>query len=105
MPLSTHSVGTYQETSSHGTRQGTLFHSRLSSLAKRLELVCASWFPLEEKRKKDRKKERKEKWGKKAHTGNDGMIGRISSQKPRMRERASSSNALALSAAVIRYLF
>ena len=28
MPLSRHSVGTYQETSSHATRQGTLGHSR-----------------------------------------------------------------------------
>ena len=49
MPLSMHSVGTYQETSSHASRQGTLGHSRLSSLshwglilAKRVELVCAS---------------------------------------------------------------
>ena len=33
MPLSKHSVGTYQETSSHATRQGTLSHSRLSSLS------------------------------------------------------------------------
>ena len=31
MPLSEHSVRTYQETSSHATRQGTLGHSRLSS--------------------------------------------------------------------------
>ena len=30
MPLSKHSVGTYQETSSHATRQG---YSRLSSLS------------------------------------------------------------------------
>ena len=30
MPLCRHSVGTYQETSSHATRQGTLGHSRLS---------------------------------------------------------------------------
>ena len=29
MPLSGHSVGTYQETSLHATRQGTLGHSRL----------------------------------------------------------------------------
>ena len=49
MPLSRHSVGTYQETSSHATRQGTLGHSRLSSLshfglilALIVELVCAS---------------------------------------------------------------
>ena len=30
MPLSRHSVGTYQETTSHATRQGTLGHSRVS---------------------------------------------------------------------------
>ena len=35
MLLSRHSVGTYQETSSHATRQGTLGHSRLSSLGHR----------------------------------------------------------------------
>ena len=33
MPLSRHSVGTFQETSSHATRQGTLGHSRLGSLS------------------------------------------------------------------------
>ena len=33
MPLSRRSVGTYQELSSHGTRQGALGHSRLSSLS------------------------------------------------------------------------
>ena len=33
MPPSKHSVGTYQETISHATRQGTLGHSRLSSLS------------------------------------------------------------------------
>ena len=33
MPLSRQSVGTYQETSLHATRQGTLGHSRLSSLS------------------------------------------------------------------------
>ena len=33
MPLSKHNVGTYPETSSHATRQGTLGHSRLSSLS------------------------------------------------------------------------
>ena len=49
MPLSRQSVGTYQETSSHGSRQGTLGHSHLSLLShcglilvKRVELVCAS---------------------------------------------------------------
>ena len=33
MPLSRHSVGTYQETSSHATRQGALGYSRISSLS------------------------------------------------------------------------
>ena len=33
MPLSRHDVGTYQEKSSHATRQGTPGHSRLSSLS------------------------------------------------------------------------
>ena len=33
VPLSTHSMGTYQETSSHNTRQGTLGCSSLSSLS------------------------------------------------------------------------
>ena len=33
MPLFRHSVGTYQETSSHANRQGTFGHSRLSSLS------------------------------------------------------------------------
>ena len=33
MPLSRHSVGTCQEMSLHATRQGTLSHSRLSSLS------------------------------------------------------------------------
>ena len=31
MPLSRQSVGTYQDTSSHATRQGTIGHSRLTS--------------------------------------------------------------------------
>ena len=48
MLLSKHSVETYQETSSHATRQGTLGNSRLSSLSHfglilvREELVRAS---------------------------------------------------------------
>ena len=33
MLLSRHSVGTFQEMSSHAVRQGTLGHSRLSSLS------------------------------------------------------------------------
>ena len=56
MPLSRHSVGTYQETSSHAARQGTLDHSRLSSLshcglilAKRVELVYALWTEADQK--------------------------------------------------------
>ena len=56
MPLSRHSVGTYQETSSHAARQGTLDHSRLSSLshcglilAKRVELVYALWTDADQK--------------------------------------------------------
>ena len=35
MPLCSHSVGTYYDTSSHATRQGTLGQSRLSSLSHR----------------------------------------------------------------------
>ena len=49
MPLSRQSVGIYQETSSHASRQETLGHSHLSSLshfglilALRVELVHAS---------------------------------------------------------------
>ena len=49
MPLSRQSVGTYQETSSHATRQETLGNSRPSSLshcglilAERVGLICAS---------------------------------------------------------------
>ena len=34
MPLSRNSVGVYQETSSHVTRQGMLCHSRLCSLSR-----------------------------------------------------------------------
>ena len=34
MPLSRHSAGTYPETSSHATCQGTFGHSRLSSLSR-----------------------------------------------------------------------
>ena len=41
MPLCRHSVGAYQKTSSHATRQGTLGHSRLSSLS-HCELILAS---------------------------------------------------------------
>ena len=49
MPLSRHSVGAYQETSSHAIHQGTFSHSHLSSLshcglilAERMEFVCVS---------------------------------------------------------------
>ena len=48
MPLSSHSEGTYLETSSQATCKGTFGHSHLSSLshcglilAQRVELVCA----------------------------------------------------------------
>ena len=33
MPLSTHSVGTYQEMSSHATHQGKLSHGHLNALS------------------------------------------------------------------------
>ena len=49
MLLSRHSEGTFKETSSRATRQGTLSHSHLSStslcgliLAQRVELLCPS---------------------------------------------------------------
>ena len=50
MPLSRHSVGTNEETSSHATRQRTLTRSQSSQLAEplwtdpgeRVELVCGS---------------------------------------------------------------
>ena len=56
MPLSRLSVGAYQETGSHATRQGTLSHSRLSSLshcglilAWRVELLWTNWSQLKRK--------------------------------------------------------
>ena len=59
MPLSRYSVGTYQETSSHATRQRTPGHSRLSSLshcglilAQLVELVCASYLHFKKKKKR-----------------------------------------------------
>ena len=62
MPLSMHSVGTYQETSSHASRQGTLGHSRLSSLshcglvlAYGVEKVCATLPNLHSEKKKRRR--------------------------------------------------
>ena len=58
MVLSRHSMGTYQETSSHATCQGTLSHSHLSLLshsglilAQRVEVVCANLL-LQKKKKK-----------------------------------------------------
>ena len=58
MPLSRHSVGTYPETNSHATCQGTFGHGRLSSLnhcgldlAYRVESVCAILYPLKEEKK------------------------------------------------------
>ena len=67
MPLSGHSVGTYQETSSHTTRQETLGHSRLSSLshcglilALRVELVWRAnlYFKREKERERGREGEK-----------------------------------------------
>ena len=59
MLLSRHSVGTYQETSSHASHQGTHSHSHLNSLShcglilvKRVELVCASLSPLFKKKRR-----------------------------------------------------
>ena len=40
MPLSRQSVGTHRDTSSHATRQGTLGHSRLSSLSHRALILA-----------------------------------------------------------------
>ena len=57
MPLSSHSEGTYLETSSHATCQRTFSHSRLSSLihcgqilAQRVELVSVSLSTLQNKK-------------------------------------------------------
>ena len=60
MPLSGHSAGTYPETSSHATRQGTLSHSRLSSLS-HCELIlkilkCAPAHLHFQKKKKKRRR-------------------------------------------------
>ena len=59
-PLSRHSVGTYSQTSSHTTCQGTFGLSRLSSLshcglilAPRVTLVCTRLSPLPKKKKKE----------------------------------------------------
>ena len=43
MPLSRHSVGTNQKTSSHVTRQGTLSYSRLSSLSHCGLILAKEW--------------------------------------------------------------
>ena len=68
MPLSRQSVGC-QETSSHATRQGTFGYSRLSSLshcglilAKRAELVCASYLHQKKKRRKTKKAQMGNEW-------------------------------------------
>ena len=65
MPLCRLSVGTYPETNSHATCQGTFGYSPLSSLshcelilAQRWELVCATNLHL--KKKKKEKKRRQE---------------------------------------------
>ena len=62
MPLSRQSEGTYQETSSHATRQGTLSHSRLSLLSYcgtiLREPICTP--PAPPKQKKEKKSAGKE---------------------------------------------
>ena len=72
MALSRHSGGTYQETSSHATCQGTYGHSRLSSLShcgliltKRVKLVCAS---LKKKKKKAQVSKNSRERGKSHHS-------------------------------------
>ena len=43
MPLSSHSLETYQKMSSHATRQETLGHSRLSSLSHCGLILAKEW--------------------------------------------------------------
>ena len=89
-PLSRRSVGTFPETSSHATCQGTFGHSRLSSLshcgrilALAVELACASKSPLRNEKKKEKKKLRQ------------GKNGRTFSQKPsQARKKPANSRAL-----------
>ena len=56
MPLCRHSVGTYLETSTHATHQGTLGHSHLSSLSHcghsgwKSGIVCGTLSPLKKKK-------------------------------------------------------
>ena len=53
MPLFRHSVGTYPETSSYATCQGTLGHGRLSSLS-HCGLIQALRVELKKKKKRRR---------------------------------------------------
>ena len=80
MPLSRHNVGTYKETGSHATRQGTLSHSRLSSpnhcrliLVERVQLSVRELISTKKKKKGREKKRRR------------GMNCRTFSQNPRTR--------------------
>ena len=82
MPLSRHSVRTYQATSSYATHQGTLGHSRLSSLshcglilALSVELVWRAnlYFKREKEREREggREIEREGEREREALAGND----------------------------------
>ena len=79
IPLSRHSVGTYQKMSSHASHQGTLSHSHLSSLSHcGLILTKKSWISVRElisSLKKEKKK--RHSWGMNCQTfsQNPGMWG------------------------------
>ena len=81
MPLSRQSVKTYQETSSHATRQGILGHSRLSSLSRcGLILAQKSGISVRELISTYTKKNKKQ--------CSRGMICRTFSQNPRTRGKS-----------------
>ena len=77
MPLSRRSVGSCQETSSHASRQGTLGHSRLSSLSHRGLLLAKVLKQCARANLHFKKKKRKWK-----------MICRTFSQNPRTRGKS-----------------
>ena len=76
MPLSRHSVGTYQEMSSHAICQGTLGHSHLSSPSHCGLILAKSGMSMRElistlkKERRIRKKKRK----KKESAGGEGIV-------------------------------